>query len=390
MRPGPAGPFRRLSSGTRLGTRRNAIEDRGEPRRNWMDLRSVTATPGDQATWASRAELTVVELPSAPPTLVDVVSYLSDVMAAFVPAQRFEPAPGDGPIDERVFGLLTHRRYSYLGRTKAARYRRSVMPSIQDDTAHGRPIRFFFDIGPGYHASPEPGAADLSFDVGLAELLMLRQVVLFDAAVREHHAPGVHFSLVVDNLCGLFTNDVPLVSTHAYVRELRALIDDLDVGGVVDLLVESECFTRTEYDAAYGAVAPQPPRDDLGDDDLENVARFLGRACTPAEAAERVERYRRAGTATEALLARVIRGVRLTQRASDATLAFRSFPGGAQRAQVGEIVLERADGARPRPTLLTSRNRTAYELTRITMPGVLPPSVWQVGIAQRRAHPESD
>ncbi len=347
----------------------------------------MTKAPGDHANRASQAEPTVVELTSAPAMLADFASYLSDVMTAFGPDPRPEPAAGDGAIDERVFGLLAHRRYSYLGRTKAARYRRSVMPSIKDDVAHGRPIRFFFDIGPGYHASPEPGAAGLSFDVGLAELFMLRQVVMFDAAVRAHHPPGVCFSLVVDDLCGLFTNGVPLVSTHAYVRSLRALIDELDVG-VVDLLVESECFTENEYAAAYAAVAPQPPRADLGDDNLENVARFLGRACTPAEAAERVERYRRAGAATEALLARVIRGVRLTQRATDDTLAFRSFPGGAQRMQVGEIVLERADGARPRPTLLTSRNRTVYELTRIAMPGVLPPSVWQVGIARRRARPD--
>ena len=355
-----------------------------------MERPSVTMALGDHANLPSQAEPTVVELTSAPAMLVDFVSYLSDVMAAFGPGPRPEPAAGDGAIDERVFGLLVHRRYSYLGRTKAAHYRRSVLPSIQNDVAHGRPIRFFFDIGPGYHASPEPGAAGLSFDVGLAELLMLRQVVMFDAAVRAYHPPGVGFSLVVDNLCGLFTNGIPLVSTHAYVRKLRALIDELDVGGVVDLLVESECFTETEYDAAYAAVAPQPPRDDLSDDDLENVARFLGRVCSPAEAAERVERYRCAGTATEALLARVIRGVRLTQRATDATLAFRSFPGGAQRMQVGEIVLERADGAPPRPTLLTSRNRTAYDLTRISMPGMLPPSVWQVGIARRRERADVD
>ena len=293
----------------------------------------------------------VRESSSAPATLDDVTSYLLNAMAAFGPDRRPESAGGDGATDERVFGFLTHRRFSYLGQTKAARYRPRVMPSIQADIAHGRPVHFFFDIGPGYHASPEPGAAGLSFDVGLAELLMLRQVVLFDAAVRAYHPHGVRFSLVVDNLCGHFTNGVPLTSTHGYVRALRALIDELDVGGVVDLLVESECTTETEYAAAFEAVAPQAPRDDLGDDDLENVARFLGRACTPAEAAERVERYRRAGTATELLLAPVIRGVRLTQRATDATLGFRSFPGGAQRMQVGEIVLEQVVGAPPRPTL---------------------------------------
>ena len=194
----------------------------------------------------------------------------------------------------------------------------------------------------------------------------------------------MRFSLVVDNLCGLFTNDVPLASTRGYVGALRVLIDELGVGGVVDLLVESECFTETEYTGVFEGVAPQAPRDDLGEDDLENVARFLGRACEPDEAADRVERYRRAGTATEILLAPVIRGVRLTQRATDATLAFRSFPGGAQRMQVGEIVLERTDGAPPRPTLLTSRNRASYDLTRIAVPDVLPPSVPQVGVAWRR------
>jgi hypothetical protein len=324
--------------------------------------------------------------PVEPPPPTDAVfAYLAEVMDAFGPARRPEPAPGNGATDERVFGLLAHRRFSYLGQTKAARYAPIVMPSIRRDLADDRPVRFYFDIGPGYHASPEPGTAGLSFDVGLAELLMLRQVTMFDAAVRAHHPAGVRFSLVIDNLCGLFTNGISLVATHGYVRQLRALIDELRVGDVVDLLVESEWFTEAEYAAAYAAVPPQPPRDDLGHDDLENVARFLGRACTPTEAAERVERYRRAGTVTEALLARVVRGVRLTQRATEATMAFRSFPGGAQRMQVGEVVLEQANGTPPRPTLLTSRNRAAFELTRVAMPGVLPRPVWQVGIAQPRA-----
>ena len=313
-----------------------------------------------------------------------LVAYLTAILEAFGPAHRPEAASRNGAIDERVFGLLAHRRFSYLGPTKVARYQPIVMPSIQRDLTDDRPVRFFFDIGPGYHASVEPGMAGLTFDVGLAELLMLRQVAMFDAAVRAHHPAGVRFSLVIDNLCALSTNDVPLLATLGYVRQLRALIDELRVADVVDLLVESEWFTETEYAAAYAAVAPQPPSDDLGDADLENVAPFLGRACSPTEAAERVERSRRAATATESLLARVVRGVRLTQRASDATMAFRSFPGGAQCLQLGEVVLEQANGAPPRPILLTSRDRSAFELTRVAMPDLLPRPVWQVGIAQPR------
>jgi hypothetical protein len=346
-------------------------------------MQYVSTLPTARADWTNAAD---TGAPVAPPPPTDpVFTYLAEIMDDFGPARRPEPATRNGALDERVFGLLAHRRFSYLGRTKAERYRPLVMPSIRRDLADDRPVRFFFDIGPGYHASPEPGTAGLSFDVGLAELLMLRQVVSFDAALRAHHPAGARFSLVIDNLCGLYTNDIPLVSTHGYVRRLRALIDKLRVGDVVDLLVESEWFTQAEYDAAYAAVAPQPPRGDLGADDLENVARFLGRPCTPEEAAERVERYRRAGIVTEALLARVVRGIRLTQRATDATMAFRSFPGGAQRMQVGEIVLEHAQGAPPRPILLTSRNRAAYDLTRVAMPELLPRPVWQVGIAHARA-----
>jgi hypothetical protein len=333
----------------------------------------------------------VVKHPSsAPAVLDDVAWYLQNAMAAFDQGRRPKVAAGDDATGERLFGVLTHRRFSHVGRKQAARYRRTVMPPIHKDMAHGRPVRFYFDIGPGYHASPEPGAAGLSFEVGLAELFMLRQIVLFDTEVRERYRSGVRFSLVVDNLCGLFTNGIALESTLGYVRRLRALIDELGVGGIVDLLVESEWFAEAEYAAAYAAVAPRPPPTDLGDDDRENVARFLGRACTAAEAAERVERYRRAGTATEALLTRVIRGVRLTQRATESALGFRSFPGGAQRIQVGEIVLKYADGGPPRPTLLTSRNRAAFDLTRLSVPGVLPLPVRQITIARHRGRPLSD
>jgi hypothetical protein len=83
-------------------------------------------------------------------------TYLAEIMDDFGPARRPEPATRNGALDERVFGLLAHRRFSYLGRTKAERYRPLVMPSIRRDLADDRPVRFFFDIGPGYHASPEP------------------------------------------------------------------------------------------------------------------------------------------------------------------------------------------------------------------------------------------
>jgi len=315
-------------------------------------------------------------------------TYAADVMQAFRPPAAAAPAPAARkPPADYVFDLLTHRRFGYLGQTKAAPYRAGVMPSIQGDVDAGRPVRFFFDIGPGYHASLDPDRSGISFDVGLAELLALRQVALFQAAVQGAYAPGVRFSLVVDNVCGLFTNGVPLADSCGYADRLRGLIDEVGIATTVDVLLESEVSPLDAYERAWSESAALPAPREVSDDDYENVARFLGRSCSIAEAAERIERYRRAGIVTEALLARVIDGVRLTQRATSGTLPFRSFPGGAQRMQVGEIVLGHDDGAPPRPVLLTSRNRAAYELARVAPPAGLPRAVERLGCARPIAAP---
>ena len=55
-----------------------------------------------------------------------------------------------------------------------------------------------------------------------------------------------------------------------------------------------------------------------------------------------MERYRRTGLVTGLLLDRLVRGVHMTQRATGATLGFRPFPGGNQRTQTGELVIDAA------------------------------------------------
>jgi len=335
-------------------------------------LETCARAVDDDPDWCSRAELR---------------AFADEVMGAFrsAAAAPTRAATGRTPADQ-VFELLTHRRFSYLGQTKAAPYRAGVLPRLAADVAAGRPVRFYFDIGPGYHASLDPERLGISFEVGLAELLALRQVALFDAAVRAVHPPGVRFSLVVDNVCGLYTNGVPLDESRGYATHLRALIGEVGLAPTVDVLLESECSPLDAYERLWAATPPRPPVAVVEEDDLENVARFLGRACGVAEGAVRIERYRRAGIVTEALLAEAVAdGVRLTQRATAGTLAFRSFPGGAQRMQVGEIVLGHADGAPPRPLLLTSRNRPAYAFVRVAPPAALPPSVRRLGCARATA-----
>ena len=290
----------------------------------------------------------------------------------------------DDPVDA-IFRILTSQQFGYLGRSKSEPYRASIEAFLRRDVAAGVPVRFDFDIGPGYHASIRPGDLDLSFDVGLAELMILRQVALFCAKVGEVYAPGASFHLVIDNLCGLATNDIPLERTNGYVQRLRALIDEMGVGDRVSLLVESEVSCWDTYRARLAELeaAAETGTDPstLDEARIDNVARFLGRSCEAGEAARRMDLYQRTGTVTEELLAPAIHGVRMTQRHSAGTIGFRSFPGGAQRLQAGELGLLRVSESKLRPILVTSRNAADHELIRVDVSAVAPASIGPVLVA---------
>ena len=303
-----------------------------------------------------------------------VACYLDELTKDFLskPAPGLKEEAGRSGLAEQIFAVLTSRTFCYMGRTQSLPYRESTLTTIRRDTAARRPARFFFDLGPGYHASLEPGENALVFDVGLAEFLALRQVKRFDLEVQAIYAPGVKFFLVIDNLCGLYTNDVPLEQSTDYVRGLRQLIAQLDLDDTVEVLVESEAFNTAEYEALLAAQEPSSSPHQPTEEDIENVARFLGRRCSPGDASDRIERYHLAGQTTEALLSRVVDGVRLTQRATAATLGFRSFPGGAQRVQVGEIAVAINNAESTRPVLITSRNRDRYDVRPLDVKHILP------------------
>jgi hypothetical protein len=310
--------------------------------------------------------------------------YVAKIMSMLreAPADASRAARDPEDVADAVFSILTSREFCYLGRTKTEPYRGDAVRSLAGDIRAGEPVRFYYDIGAGYHASVEPETSGLVFSAGFSELCVLAQVSSFCNRVTEVHAPGARFILVIDNVCGLVTNDIPLDRTTGYGTELRALIDETGLGARVGVLVESEEFAPTDYalDRARlsrDAAALQPSRDDV-----DNVSRFLGRPCDVAEAAERMAKYRQAGEMTEHNLGRVVRGVRMTQRATGGTLGFRPFPGGDSRTQVGEVALAvNAKGA-IHPVLLTSRNVGRYRRTRIEFPRLLPPTVTHVTLAE--------
>jgi hypothetical protein len=305
---------------------------------------------------------------------VDFRGYLQDTMAVFhqaLPGLSELVSPADLP--ERVFQVLTSREYCYLSSARVAPYKEDALRWITQAVAEERPIPFYFDIGGGYHATLEPGVDKLNFDVGLAELLILRQIRSFQSKIAQFYAPGATFTLVVDNMCAALINDIALEKTTEYCRKLRALIAETDMSASVDLLVESEHFSVFDFKRERGCAAA-PADGALDPKQHANVERFIGRRCDGAEAAERTRLYTEVTGASERLLKPLIQGVHMTQRASATTLCFRPFPGGDSRIQAGEVALL-ADAKKIRPILLTSRNVDQYVHSRESRFLFLPPSI---------------
>jgi hypothetical protein len=317
----------------------------------------------------------------------EVAAYLAKILAEMVElhAPQDVGAAIDNPVlAGELFAVLTSRAFCYLGRSKAERYRDAVVASLRRRMATGGAFRFFYDIGPGYHATTRPGILPLSYDVGLSELLILGQVNGLCRRLGELYQPGARFFLVIDNLCALRTNDIPLDRTGSYAKQLRRLIGELRMSSRVDVIVESEVFELAEYDRLLADVGGEPVAEP-SPEAVDNVARFLGRPCTSSEAAERMERYRRASLVTGQLLDRLVKGVHMTQRATGATLGFRPFPGGDQRTQAGELVISRGSRGPLRPMLLTSRNVDDYDCVRLELPAALPAPMTHVTFASRRS-----
>jgi hypothetical protein len=297
------------------------------------------------------------------------------------------PKTGQG-ADEllaKVYEALTHRRFCALSRERGRRYRPAALEAFAASHRRGDPFEFWLDIGPGYHASLRPGTLPLSFEVGLAEFFMLTQIAAFLCSVDTIYPPGARFRLVVDNLCALRTNDVPVERTTEYCTGLRRLIHEMGLARRVRLFVESEEFDLDEYDSLLRHAKEPPLLRQASHAEVDNVARFLGRRCSPTEAVERMRLYRRTEATTECLMGRAVRGMRLTQRSTPTTLGFRSFPGGDARIQCGEVALGRRLDRGFGALLLTSQNIDLYECVRRSSGSPFPSTVRHITLVSHRA-----
>lgn len=311
-------------------------------------------------------DVTVAVPATVPPRWAQLATvWLSGVMRDFrAPGAAIDPGSAHGPLDagaraERVLDILGERRFTHLSRTQARPYRAAMLPRLRAEVQAGRRLHFCYDLGPGYHASLDADFTGLRFEPGLGELLALRQILRFAQAVQAWHRPGVHFSLVIDDLCAWLSNDIPTGCTAGYLRRLEGLIHQVGMQDRVAVLPESALLDHQEYRHAF-ACEPPPSQPvsragSLTPAERENVSRFVGHRCTETEARERVLRYQRAQAVSGRLMAPHLGGVRLTQRASATTWGFRSFPGGDGRLQCGEVDVRIGLGLRPRPHLTTHR-----------------------------------
>ena len=277
------------------------------------------------------------------------------------------PCPWQGHAPERtdpsvsdVLDILCSRRFTHLSQTQSLPYRESMQGQLKADLSARRALRFCYDLGGGYHASLEADFTGLRFAPGLGELLALRQILGFSRAIERLYPPGVHFRLVIDNLCAWKANDIALEHTEGYLAQLQALINDLGLHERIEILAESRVINADLYQASFDRLQPPLRTGTVSISDRENVSRFVGHACTEEQTRCYLERYQHAQAISEPLLARHLDGIRLTQRASAQGFGFRSFPGGDARLQSGEVDLLICQGSRPKPMLLTTKNRQRY------------------------------
>jgi hypothetical protein len=310
------------------------------------------------------SRVAVAELRELPEPLVrQACGYLTDVLRDIT--QPLPPAPAAGaqvqlvPLAQ-VLDLLGGRRFTHLSRTQAQPHLARMQPVLQADMDAGRPLRFCYDLGPGYHASVRADFAGLRFAPGLGELLALRQIRVFAQAVSVVYPPGVRFELVIDDLCAWMANDVATELTAGYCTQLQALVARVGMQELVGVLAESAVLGQSTYRQAFEALPCATAMPLLTPAERDNVSRFVGRACDDDDARDHLERYQRALRVSERLLAPYLGGVRLTQRATASSLGFRAFAGGDARLQSGEVDVVLGEGGSPRPGLITSRNGWLY------------------------------
>lgn len=298
--------------------------------------------------------------------------HLDQTLAAIAEAL----APAAGAIDaaphacaERIVHALLGHRYNYQSRGKVAQHVPDAIARMTARLAEGRQPALHLLLHGGYRAGVGPDSPVHTFAPDMTEVMLIRQIARFNAEIRAVCPVGVHVTLVINNGVAAFTNGISYDRTNGYVAALRDLIVRLGAQAHVAVLNQHELG---DFAARMADIAITPAAT-ITAFDHAMVERFVGRACSEAEARLKLATYlaaERAWGAQVAEIARTAHSVVCRQVASPTCLSFRPFPGGAMRIQNGALGFAVADDTL-RPTMLTPANWAGSGARAVPLPCAL-------------------
>lgn len=266
-------------------------------------------------------------------------------------------------LSEELTAIFLHKSFNHQSRGRLSAVLPGFRQGLQSQIDAMRPLTLYFLYNGGYRASPFPQDPTPIFYPDQTELMLLRQISLLQARIKQKYAPGIDFVIVLNNGVAAYVNDISLEETSRYAKELRNIIESLGASRFIRVLLQSEVadFSSSQSKPGYRTL----PK--ISQKEHSIVERFLGRPCSEQEASYRAWLYQIAETEwAKDLVPLVTRdhALLLRQVASSGMLSFRAFPGGAIRAQNGSLGFQEVDQTWV-PKLISAETYSHYKIQTI-------------------------
>jgi hypothetical protein len=266
-------------------------------------------------------------------------------------------------ISTEIFKVLSSREFTYFTRIKSEPYKDVVCNKIVNLLNNKKRLTFYLNLGGGYHART---SGELSFEPGLSELLALFQVKKFICEISKIYPLGVNFEIIIDNRCAELANGISIIDTTRYCDEFAQMIKKLGLSDSIKLTLESNLINKEDFNNEIIALEKKfIPK--ISARDIQNTHRFCNSTST-SDVNILAEKYKIINKISREISLRYSQGgIHLTQRATESTFPFRSFPGGDSKIQCGKMALLLENGTIKKPFLITANNIEYYNLTKINL-----------------------
>jgi hypothetical protein len=266
-------------------------------------------------------------------------------------------------ISSEVFKILSSREFTYFTRVKSEPYRTAICSKIENLYNAKKQLVFYFNLGGGYHAKV---SGELDFEPGLSELLAIFQIKKFLNKISDIYPFGVYFEIIIDNRCAEFANEISIENTVRYSNKLKEIIRKLRLNEEIKVVLESDLVSKEDLNDKILSLEKSPVYK-ITDKDRQNASRFSDSADT-SKKDTCVEKYKVINKISRDLSSEYSKnGIHLTQRPTERSFPFRSFPGGDSKIQCGKVALLSENGDIKRPVLITTNNIENFNLSKINL-----------------------